>query len=169
MGLWSHHLIENTVQGNHLSRPAFHRFDDGRLLVYFADNRYTQTHMMRAERPKGGTDWTVKRVAEDYGPGYQIGFAGPADDPTRELLFTITGKQSLALAKAEQLDDEKVFLEKSVRWLYGGTPRAARHSGKRRPNGSKRFGSAALPDTSRPTQRKAAAFPHRYAHGNDAP
>ncbi|MAO83264.1 MAG: hypothetical protein CMH50_05170 [Myxococcales bacterium] len=112
VGLWSHHLIENTVQGNHLSRPAFHRFDDGRLLVYFADNRYTQTHMMRAERPKGGTDWTVKRVAEDYGPGYQIGFAGPADDPTRELLFTITGKQSLALAKAEQLDDEKVFLEK---------------------------------------------------------
>ena len=111
-GLWSHHLVENTVQGNHLSRPAFHRFDDGRLLVYFADNRYTQTHMMRAERAPGQTDWVVKRVAEDYGPGYQIGFAGPVDDPTSELLFTITGKQSLALAKADQLEEEKVFLEK---------------------------------------------------------
>tara|TARA_Y100001934_G_scaffold253541_1_gene318644 strand:+ start:290 stop:1330 length:1041 start_codon:yes stop_codon:yes gene_type:complete len=111
-GLWSHEVIEKTVQGNHLSRPAFHRFEDGRLLVYFADNRYTQTHMMKAERAAGKTTWEVKRVAEDFGPGFQIGFAGPTANPTSELLFTITGKQSLARAKADALDQGKVFLKK---------------------------------------------------------
>jgi len=111
-GLWSHEVIEKTVQGNHLSRPAFHRSETGRLLVYFADNRYTQTHMMKAERAAGKTTWQVERVAEAFGPGFQIGFAGPVSDPTSELLFTITGKQSLALAKAGELDKAKVFLEK---------------------------------------------------------